>query len=202
MSRSSTVIFLVLAAVVASAAVGVPKRNDTVYLVDGGKIDCTVLCSGIEAAVILVDGKQVIIPRKKILRIRRGLPKGEKVYFQTGAGHNGLETINPPPMQVILPEKNGENTEKETNIRQPSTPSQPGTAAQTGSTSHMKATKGKKTAATAKKEKVKREKAQRRESSVTKEKGTKMQGAKSLVEKEIERIRRIRERLERGRKEE
>jgi len=80
---------ILVAAVQARADFRVGDTVDQVFLVDGTKLEGTVIAAGIKAVVMVVKGekegeaKEVVIPNEKVERIVRGEPAKDTTSFKT-----------------------------------------------------------------------------------------------------------------------
>jgi hypothetical protein len=70
----SVVILLALASAVgtARADLRVLETADVVHLHDGTEVRGTVIAVGIKAVVVIIDDKEVVIPRERVMKIVRG----------------------------------------------------------------------------------------------------------------------------------
>ena len=100
LSRVAAPLVLVLAcAGVCTGTVTLDLARDFVHLSDGRVIECTVILKGKESVTVLVGEQEKTFPMSGVVRIERGVFRGERRTFETGPvdGH-----------EVIAPESGGD----------------------------------------------------------------------------------------------
>ena len=93
----------------------VAETQDVIYLVDGTKVEGTIIASGLKAVVIVVKTKpekegeeevtkEVVVPKSKIERIQRGKPAQDVSSFQTDPVE-GVKTLGDRLITIQMHDK-------------------------------------------------------------------------------------------------